>query len=132
MSSPKSGKAGIPVDPAGPKSAEEADKADPGKVEEAKAEQRKTQTGKYGSEKVKPYKPPQTKEEKEKKSWIEIKLMDEEGKPVPGEKYKITLSDNTVIEGTLGEQGFARHDEIPEGNCKVTFPELDGSSWRKA
>ena len=129
---PKSGKAGTAVDPAEPKSAEEADKADPGEVEEVKAEQRKTQSGKYGSEKVKPHKPPQTEEErKQKTSWIEIKLVDEENRPVPGEKYRITLSDDTVIEGTLDGDGFARHDGIPKGNCRVTFPDLDKEAWER-
>jgi hypothetical protein len=131
---PKSGKADTPVDPAEPKSAEEADKADPGEVEQTKAEQRKTQSGKYGSEKVKPYKPPQTEEEKEAKpSWIEIKLVDESGKPVPGEVYRVTLADGqTVAEGTLDEKGFARIDGIDPGTCKVTFPNQDKETWHRA
>jgi len=127
---PKSGKAGTPVDPAGPKSAEDADKADPGEVEQAKAEQRKTQTGKYGTVPVKPYKPPQTEEEKEQKtSWIEIRLRDQEDQPIPGEKYRITLPDGTVAEGTLDENGEARVEGIDPGTCEVTFPELDKDSW---
>ncbi len=131
---PKSGKAGTPVDPAEPKSAEEADKADPGEVEQTKAEQRKTQSGKYGSEKVKPHKPPQTAEEKKKKtSWIEIEMVDEEDQPVPGMKYRITLPDGeTVAEGTLDDKGFVRLDGIEQGTCKVTFPELDKDAWQRA
>ena len=133
MPSPKSGKAGTPVEPADPAVAEEADKADPGEVEKVKAEQRKTQSGKYGSVKVPPYKPPQTQEEKEtKKSWIEIEMVDEEDQPVPGLAYRITLSDNTVAEGTLNEKGRARVDGIEPGNCQVTFPTLDQAAWAKA
>ncbi len=130
---PKSGKAGTPVDPAAPKAAEDADKADPGEVEEVKAEQRKTQTGKYGSEKVKPYRPPQTTEEKKtKKSWIEIEMVDEEDQPVPGIAYRITLPDGeTVAEGTLDDKGFARVDGIESGNCQITFPDLDQDAWQK-
>src|SRR5436309_10419070 len=94
----KSGTAGSPVSPADPNAAEEADIADPGEVEKIKAEQRKTQTGKYGSQQVKPNKPPQTQEEEEKKpSWIEIQLVDEEDEPVTGMAYRITLSDGETV-----------------------------------
>jgi len=130
---PKSGKAGTPVDPAAPKSAQDADKADPGEVEQTKAEQRKTQSGKYGSEKVKPHKPPQTKEEKkEKKGWIEIELVDETDEPVPGERYEITLPDGSVAEGTLDTKGFARLEWIEDGQCEVSFPDLDADVWSAA
>ena len=134
MPSPKDGKAGTAVSPTDPAASLEADNADPGEVEQIKAEQSQTISGKYGSTPVKPYKPPQTQEEKEKKkSWIEIELVDEEKKPVPGEKYKITLPDGeTVAEGTLNEKGLARVDGIDPGTCKITFPELDQEAWEKA
>ena len=133
MPSPKSGNAGSAVSPADPKDPQEADKADPGAVEKAKAEQEQTQSGKYGSEQIKPYKPPQTAEEKEKKkSWIEIEMVDEDKNPVPGEAYRITLPDGqTVAEGTLDDKGFARVDGIDSGTCKITFPELDKDAWAK-
>ncbi len=133
MASPKSGNAGSAVSPADPKDAQPADQADPGEVEKVKAEQQQTQSGKYGSQEVKTYKPPQTAEEREKKkSWIEIELVDEEKKPIPGEKYRITLPDGeTVSEGTLDEKGFARVDGIEPGTCQITFPELDKEAWEK-
>src|SRR5215472_11821248 len=104
MPSPKDGKAGSAVEPADPVQAQEADTASPGEVEEIKAEQRQTKAGKYGSVQVKPY-----KREPAKKSWIEIELVDEEDNPVPGEPYRITLTDGEeVAEGTLDDKGFAR------------------------
>ncbi len=133
MPSPKSGSAGSAVSPADPAEAQEADVADPGKVEEFKAEQRQTKSGKYGSAQGKPFKPPETKEEKEKKkSWIEIELVDEDNKSVPGENYKIILPDETLAEGTLDEKGFARVDGIEPGTCKITFPDLDKDAWEPA
>jgi len=128
----KSGKAGNPVSPAAPDTAEDADITDPGKMAEIKAEQLETKSGKYGSTPVKPHKPPEDEEEKEKKSWIEIEMVDEEDEPVPGEKYKITLPDDSVAEGTLDNNGFARVDGIDPGTCKITFPELDKDAWEKA
>ncbi len=74
-----------------------------------------------------------TEEEKQEKSWIEIELVDEEGNPIPGEKYKVTLPDGkTVAQGTLDEKGFARIEGIDPGTCKITFPNLDKDAWEKA
>ena len=136
----KSGKAGRAVPPAAPPKAEGADVADPGKVAEIKAEQAKTQSGKYGTQPVKPHKPPaegeqetqqQEGEAQEKTSWIEIELVGEDDEPIPGEKYRITLPDDTVAEGTLDEKGFARVEGFEKGTCKVCFPELDKEAWEK-
>ena len=131
MPSPKSGNAGSAVSPAEPKKAEEADKADPGEMTQVKARQVETQTGKYGAAQTKPHKPPKTQAEKEKKkSWIEIKLLDEDNEPVPGEHYQISLPDGeTVAEGNLDEKGFARVEGFEPGQCKVSFPDLDQSVW---
>lgn len=132
MPSPKSGTAVSAVSPADPKAAEEADVANPGEVEKVKAEQRQTQTGKYGSVQTKPHKLPATEEEKAKKpSWIEIELVDKKGKPVPGEAYRVTLPDGTTVaDGTLDEKGFARVDGIEQGTCKITFPRLEKQAWK--
>ena len=132
MPSPKSGTAGSAITPTDPKEAKEADKANPGEVESIKAEQRQTKKGKYGSGKVKGYRAPLTDEDKKKKSWIEITLVDGKGNPVPGESFEIELSDSSIIESSLDEKGFARVDGIEPGTCKVTFPDMDGRSWVRA
>lgn len=135
----KSGTAGKAVPPAVPDKSDDADIADPGKVSEIKTEQRQTKSGKYGSEKVKPHKQPaeeETKtideeEKKERASWIEIELVGEDDEGIPGQKYKITLPDNSVAEGTLDEKGFARVEGFEKGTCKVSFPDLDKEAWEK-
>ena len=126
---PKSGKAGSPVEPVAPEVPEEADVGDPGEVAEIKAEQTKKKEGKYGAAPVKPHKP--TEDEKEEKSWIEIELVDEEKNPVPGEKYKITLPDGKVAQGTLDIEGFARVEGFDPGTCQISFPNLDKDAWEK-
>jgi hypothetical protein len=89
--------------------------------------------GKDASSQEKRHKEPTDEEEKEKKSWIEIELVDEDKNPIPGERYKVTLPDGkTVAEGTLDENGFARVDGIDPGSCKITFPKLDKEAWEKA
>jgi hypothetical protein len=126
MPSPKSGNAGSAVSPLEPREAYEADKANPGEVEKIKAEQMKTKPGKYGSAQSRPHKP-----DKDKKSWIEIELVDKKNKPVPGEAYRLTLPDGeTVAEGTLDKKGFARVEGIEPGTCKATFPNLEKQAWK--
>jgi type VI secretion system secreted protein VgrG len=129
---PKSGKAGSLVSPAAPNEAVEADKANPGETAKLKADQAQTKSGKYGAEKVKPHKPGETEEEKKTKTaWIEIEMVDEAKKPVPGVAYRVTLPDGTVDSGTLDEKGFARIEGFEPGTCQVTFPDLDKAAWEK-
>ena len=68
-------------------------------------------------------------EKKPKTAWIEIILVDAEGKPVPGVRYRVTTPDGKVNEGTLNEHGQAGFYQIDPGNCKVTFPDLDKDAW---
>ena len=66
---------------------------------------------------------------KEKKAWIEIVLVDSEGKPMPGVKYRITPPGGAPVEGTLDQNGQAGLYQIEPGNCKITFPDLDTEAW---
>ncbi|HEY0457804.1 MAG TPA: hypothetical protein VGC97_01555 [Pyrinomonadaceae bacterium] len=66
---------------------------------------------------------------KEKKAWIEILLVDAEGKPMPGIRYRITPPGGEPVEGRLNEHGQAGLYQIEPGNCKITFPDLDKETW---
>ncbi|PYY02433.1 MAG: hypothetical protein DMG63_00715 [Acidobacteria bacterium] len=136
-SPPGSGQACSLVSPTAAKTAQEADKADPGQMMELKQQQMKTGTGKYAPVQFTPHKPQAGgssgagSQSKQQTHWIEIKLVDTDNKPVPGEAYRIILPDGqTAAEGTLDEKGFARVDGIDPGTCKVTFPNLDKSVWK--
>ncbi len=67
----------------------------------------------------------------DKKHWIAIELVDEDGKPVPGENYKIKLPDGTEIEDSLDDKGRAKISGIDAGSCKVSFPNRDAKDWKK-
>jgi len=67
---------------------------------------------------------------KEKKAWIEIILVDAEGKPMPGVRYRLTPpGGGAPVEGRLNEHGQAGLYQIEPGNCKITFPDLDKEAW---
>jgi hypothetical protein len=62
-------------------------------------------------------------------TWIELELLDAEGKPVPNEQYKITFPDGVVKYGRLDSDGKARIEKLQPGSCQVTFPNRDEEVW---
>ena len=72
------------------------------------------------------------RERARRETFVAIVLRDESGKPVAGEKYKVTAPDGSVHEGELDERGGAYIDELDPGNCQVQFPNIDAREWRAA
>jgi hypothetical protein len=82
-----------------------------------------------------PEAPPAPEPERKKPAqltWIEIVLVGEDDKPIPGERYRIELPDGSTREGRLDGRGLARVDGVDPGTCEVTFPGLDQDAWVKA
>lgn len=63
-------------------------------------------------------------------TWVEIRLVDDDGHAVPNERYILHLPDGTELPGRLDEKGRAFVDQIPSGQCKVCFPDLDATEWQ--
>ncbi|APR80245.1 Hypothetical protein A7982_05592 [Minicystis rosea] len=61
------------------------------------------------------------------KTWIDLILVDADEKPMPGERYRITLPGGDVREGTLDAQGRAHLDGLDPGDCEISFPDHDGA-----
>lgn len=57
--------------------------------------------------------------------WVIIELKDEQGDPVPSERYVITLPSGEDKEGKLDEKGYAKIEGIPKEGCNVRFPDID-------
>jgi hypothetical protein len=70
----------------------------------------------------------------EKKTFIEIELVDDESppKPVAFRRYRVELPDYSTREGMLDARGRARIDGIDPGTCKVSFPDFSDDDWRAA
>lgn len=76
---------------------------------------------------VAPPAPPQ-----QRTSWIEIELVDDAGRPVPNERFRLKLPDGSTRESFLDQKGFA-HVELPApGTCQICFPDRDGGDWQRA
>jgi type VI secretion system secreted protein VgrG len=58
-------------------------------------------------------------------TWVAIELVDEAGAPMAGVRYRLVLPNGEVRQGKLGKDGTARADDIPGGDCKISFPDLD-------
>ncbi|PZR73832.1 MAG: type VI secretion system tip protein VgrG [Chthoniobacterales bacterium] len=134
-----SGSPGSLVPPLAATAAMEADKADPGAMATAQSKQAAKQMSlsaltlagaRKSAASDAPMHDPNSEENKQKKHWIEIELVGEDGKPIPGETYLITLPDGKTQDGTLDDKGLARVDGIDPGTCKVTFPNLDKDAWK--
>lgn len=64
-----------------------------------------------------------------KRSWIEIELLDEDGRRVATELV-VTLPDGTKMRPSFS--GFIRLDGIDPGTCDIEFPAIDGREWGPA
>jgi hypothetical protein len=61
----------------------------------------------------------------EEEHWIEIELLDDDGKPVADERYFVELPDGSSLSGRTDGQGRARVGGVDPGTAKVSFPDLD-------
>ena len=124
------GMAGMLVSPTAPAEADIADTADPGSKEPTYKQQWQAKSASAQAAADAPSHNPNSEENKDKTHWIEIEMVDEDGKPLSGEKYRVTLPDGvTVAEGSLDEKGRARIEGVDAGSCKITFPNLDKDAW---
>ncbi|WP_394838681.1 hypothetical protein LVJ94_17460 [Pendulispora rubella] len=72
---------------------------------------------------VKPPPAPVTEE------WIGIRVVDQEGRPMPGVKYRLKLPSGSVIEGEVGADGKVHLDGLSAGQCSIELHELDKRTW---
>ena len=70
-----------------------------------------------------------TADQVEEKHYIEIELLDDEGKPVADEAWFVELPDGSTKSGRTDAKGFARIDGVDPGTAKVSFPNLDKDSY---
>ena len=62
--------------------------------------------------------------------WIEFRLVDKDDKPVPGEAYTVRLPDQSLMTGTLDDEGKVRFEGIVSGQASICFPGMHESEWQ--
>ena len=60
---------------------------------------------------------------------FEIKLVDEEKKPLANRKYQIRRTDDSLIDGTLDNNGYSLIESENLDGATVSFPDFDISDW---
>jgi hypothetical protein len=62
-------------------------------------------------------------------TFVELELVDANNVPVAGQKYQVEFPDGRVETGTTDANGLAYVEGVPEGDCEISFPDLDSSAW---
>jgi len=61
---------------------------------------------------------------------VGIELVDDQGKAVANEEYKVIDADGNEHSGQLDSKGKGEVRGLPPGNCKITFPKIAGQEWK--
>jgi hypothetical protein len=63
------------------------------------------------------------------RTFIEIRVVDDNNNPISGKRAKLFLTDGRVIDTMLGADGVVRAEEIPAGDCRLELPIADRAEW---
>ena len=63
------------------------------------------------------------------RTWIDVRIVDDNDKPMAGKRARLHLADGVVIEKVLGDDGSIRADETITGACKLVLPVKDRTEW---
>jgi len=66
---------------------------------------------------------------KPKPKTVQFQLLDETGKPVPGEPYEVRHSDGKVAKGKLDKQGLGKVSGVTSPTYQLRFPERELQDW---
>jgi hypothetical protein len=62
------------------------------------------------------------------RSWVDIRLLDPQGEPIPNVNYTLQLPNGEERSGTLDDAGEAREEDVPPGRCRVEFAPPDSGT----
>jgi hypothetical protein len=70
-------------------------------------------------------------EKKPEKTWIEYRLVNQQGDPVPGAKFRVKITDGSEREGVTDAEGSVHIPGIDPGTCEISFLDYDAKEWKK-
>ncbi len=56
--------------------------------------------------------------------FVEFRLIDNDGNPIPGKTYNVTDAAGNTASGLLDNDGYAKVEPVKAGACRIEFPEL--------
>lgn len=74
--------------------------------------------------------PTRSQPEVDPTTWIEVRLVGEDGLPIAGMSYRFTALDGAVYNGVTDQDGIGRVEGIRGAHGNFTFPTLDQDAWR--
>jgi len=73
--------------------------------------------------------PPKRKSLPKTDTFIALRIVDQEGNPMAGEFYRVTVPGGAMRTGHVDKDGFVLIDDIEAGTCEVELPQVDGREW---
>jgi hypothetical protein len=65
------------------------------------------------------------------RTWVEVELLGEDGIGIAGEAFLLVTPEGREVRGKTDARGRARVEDIPAGQCRISFPRLDKEAWRR-
>lgn len=65
------------------------------------------------------------------KTWVEMEVVDEQGRPMPNQAYLCMLPDGVIRQGETDSQGRVRFHGIEPGNRAFSLTKLSPERWRR-
>jgi OmpA family len=63
------------------------------------------------------------------RTWIEVRVVDDNNQPISNKRARLHLTDGRVLEKMLGDDGLMRAEEIPAGVCRFVLPVKARAEW---
>jgi len=60
---------------------------------------------------------------------IAFRLIDQDGNPIEGEQYEVTLPDGSIRKGKTDKNGEVNIHGFAPGMCQVSFPDVHSDEW---
>jgi hypothetical protein len=58
-------------------------------------------------------------------TWVGFQLVDDEGEPMAGQRYRLVTPSGEVLDGTLDSNGAATHEGLARGTCQLCLVPTD-------
>ena len=66
------------------------------------------------------------------KTWVEMEVVDAQGKPLSGQAFVCMMPNGIIEQGNLDKRGRVRFEEIDPGECVFSLTGLDRETWERA